>query len=476
MRILEKTESLCSSCLKRLEAEIIERDGKVYISKTCPEHGHEEALIWSEADSYFPWAENSVNAEQYKNGSKAKHGCPYDCGYCEEHTGSTCTAVIEVTKRCNMGCAVCFAAVNGPGAGGRDKPIEKIQEMIRYTADTQGFCSLQLSGGEPTLRDDLPDIIRYACGIGFKHIQVNTNGIRIADDPTYVAALKDAGAALIYLGFDAVSDDIYRQIRNRDMFNVKQTCIENCRKAGIGVMLVPVVINGLNNHQVGDIVAYGKANIPTVKGIHFQPASRFGRYEADEDGRYTIPDLLADLEAQTDGEIKPEQMMPRKKMVAHCSFSSAYYLDESHRLISLTSREPEKKTPEAGKAEASGSYSCSSGDKAGTPMSRFARSTNDFTERYWRQNACSCKGQSPLDKFFERLSVYSFTITGMPFQDAGNIDINRVRNCCVSVIDESLKTIPLCLYYLTDRNGNRLYKEGQCTVSSKKREVSVPTV
>jgi hypothetical protein len=112
-------------------------------------------------------------------------------------------------------------------------------------------------------------------------------------------------------------------------------------------------------------------------------------------------------------------------------------------------------------------------------MQPFARNTNDFTEKFWKQNGKARSGtagpgktasadqekKSQLAKFSSRVETYSLSISGMPFQDAGNIDLNRVRNCCVSVIDESLKAIPLCLYYLTDRAGKRLYREGQCTVS-----------
>ncbi len=477
MRIIELTESLCSTCLKKLDAEIIEENGKIYISKSCPDHGPEKALIWSDAESYRSWEENSAYAPKYRGGSPAEKGCPYDCGYCEDHRGTTCTAVIEVTGRCNMGCAVCFASADV--VSGRDKDLEKIKEMIRYVAENQGFCSLQLSGGEPTLREDLPRIIGYAKDLGFKHIQVNSNGIRLAADPGYALSLKEAGCDLIYMGFDGVTDDIYRSLRGRDMLDVKQGCLDNCRDAGLGVMLVPVILKDVNNHQVGGIVDFAKKNMPTVKGIHFQPASRFGRYDMEEgqedpDARYTFPDLFADLKEQTDKEVCPCGMSPRKKKSAYCSFSGTYYLDFDGCLVSVSKQE------NPAPAESSTAGGCCPSDapkesgRAGlkiapAEMHLFARKTNDFTEKFWKQNesSCACESEkkSELARFSERVQTYSLTISGMPFQDAGNIDINRVRNCCVSVIDESLKAIPLCLYYLTDKKGNRLYREGTCTLS-----------
>lgn len=511
MKIIKLTESICSYCFKKLDAEITEENNKIYMVKNCPEHGAQKVLIWSDASTYKSWSDDSAYAEKYSGGSEKVKGCPYDCGYCEDHRGSTCTAVIEVTDRCNMGCSVCFASADGKGS---DKVVSKIREMIDYVAESQGYCSLQLSGGEPTLRDDLPGIVRYAKETGFKHVQVNTNGIRISEDLQYAQELKDAGTDLIYLGFDSLTDNVYREIRNRDMFEVKKRCIENCRKTGLGVMLVPVIIRNLNDDQVGDIVKFAKENMPVVKGIHFQPASRFGRYDmnaTDFSDRYTFPDLLNDLKVQTDGEICPCQILPRKKMSAYCSLSAAYYLDFDNKLVALTKRteslqdnqyiqnvsvsccssggdtevsdklktagqdstncgeENESKMSNSSAVKSAEkinnttvSYSCV---KMNEKMSIFARNTNNFTEKFWKQNTYTGrKPDNKLSEFNKRVKEYSLSISSMPFQDAFNLDLDRVQGCCVSVIDDSLKTIPLCLYYLTDVSGNRLYKGGECTV------------
>jgi len=136
---------------------------------------------------------------------------------------------------------------------------------------------VQLSGGEPTIRDELPTIIVTGKEIGFYHIQVNTNGIRIAQDKEYLERLKESGADLIYLQFDGVSDDVYRTIRGRNLFDLKVRAISNCAEVKIGVVLVPTVIPNVNLHQLGEIVQFAKKWIPTVKGIHFQPVSYFGQ-------------------------------------------------------------------------------------------------------------------------------------------------------------------------------------------------------
>ena len=196
--------------------------------------------------------------------------------------------------------------------------------------------------------------------------------------------------------------------------------------------------------------------MPVVKGIHYQPASQFGRYKLDDsnENRYTIPDLLNDLKTQTDGEICPCQILPRKKMSAYCSLSASYYLDFDKRLVALTKRGQDSPAEVA--------VTCCSDED--TKMHTFARKTNDFTEKFWTQNTCECNSNSDLGKFTNRVKRYSLAISAMPFQDAWNVDIDRVRSCCVSVINENLTAIPLCLNYLTNTKGQRLYRGGKCTI------------
>jgi hypothetical protein len=71
---------------------------------------------------------------------------------------------------------------------------------------------------------------------GFGFIQINTNGLRLADDPSYTKALKNAGLDSIFLQFDGATDDIYRQIRGRDLLDKKMAAIEICGQNDIGVV------------------------------------------------------------------------------------------------------------------------------------------------------------------------------------------------------------------------------------------------
>jgi len=310
-----QTESLCPHCLRRVKAFRVHIDDCVYLDKTCPEHGHlEKVLLWKE----YPWPYESWNRSgperntAFRNGSDSPdtEGCPRECGICRHHEQATCTAIVEVTHDCNLGCAFCFAASQaGPGAG---PDLKQIEEMLETVKDTRGICPVQLSGGEPTLRDDLPEIVAIARKKGFDHIQINTNGIRMAQDAEYARSLTEAGTTDFFLQFDGLSNRVYSRIRGADLLPIKLKAVERCAELKTGVILVPTLVRNINENQIGRIIQFAKEWIPTVKGVHFQPMTYLGRYPdspCNED-RILIPDLLMAIEEQTAGELIVENMVP----------------------------------------------------------------------------------------------------------------------------------------------------------------------
>lgn len=433
-----QTESLCPICMKKIPAYYESRDGKVYLRKSCPEHGQYKVLTWSDEVQYLQWAEQAVHSTCGKHVLPVQKGCPYDCGMCSEHQCGICTAVIEITYQCNMDCKICFADTKKE----RYHPdIPKIREMYETAWHYGGDCSIQLSGGEPTVREDLPEIIRIGKEMGFSHIQINTNGIRIAESLEYLQTLKDAGADLIYLQFDGTTDEIYQTIRGRSLWKIKQQAVENCGKAGIGVMLVPVIVKKVNDWNIGDIVTFAKNHMPTVKGIHFQPVSYFGRYPDQvppDEERSNLSDVIQALAEQTRGEIREKHIMPRKPYDAHCSFSGLYYLGEDGRLQAISNNEAVSEADE---------------------HTDFAAQTNKYTNEHWRiKEALPPKKGSKTLSFLERLQNYMLSISGMGFQDIWNIDLKRLRGCCVFVISADQKAVPLCAFHITSVTGERLYR------------------
>lgn len=433
-QILHRTESLCPHCLKKIPARYVRADGKAYMVKECPQHGEFKVLFWNDADMYSEWLEQGIHAPARVTDRPEEKGCPYDCGLCNEHHSGTCTSILEITYRCNMQCNICFADANTEKF---EPNLEQIKFMYSAALKSNPYCSVQLSGGEPTIRDDLPDIIQLGKEMGIVHLQVNTNGIRIANDLAFLRKMKDAGLDLIYLQFDGTDDEIYRTIRGRDMFEIKKKAIENCEKVGIGVLLVPVVIPKLNLHRLGEIVAFAKTRIPTVKGIHFQPVSYFGRYPGQtppDESRCGLSDVLHALDEQCE-ELSMEHFVPRKQFDPHCDFSSTYYLDEAGRLIPMSNRD----------------QNC-----ADTEATDFVEKTNVYTDKRWRFQSGE-KKDGKLMKFVMRTLTHSFCISGMGFQDVWNIDLGRLKGCCVHMITGKGEVIPFCAFHLTSESGQRLY-------------------
>nr|WP_236718933.1 radical SAM protein [Syntrophotalea acetylenica] len=209
--------------------------------------------------------------------TESKHGCPFDCGLCPDHGQHSCSALLEITQRCNLHCPVCFADSGDTGTA--DPDLETIESWYRSVRHACGdHIAVQLSGGEPTVRQDLPEIIAAGRRHGFSFLQLNTNGLRVAKDPNYARQLKEAGLATMFLQFDGTDDTIYRKLRGRDLLEIKLRAIDHAVAARLGVVLVPTIVPRVNTQNIGDILRFGLERSPGVRGVHFQPISYFGRF------------------------------------------------------------------------------------------------------------------------------------------------------------------------------------------------------
>jgi uncharacterized radical SAM superfamily Fe-S cluster-containing enzyme len=444
-----ETVSLCPNCLKPIRAVIYHIGRDVYMSKVCPDHGEFQVILWRGNPLYAEWVRPKVPWHPDHPSTATDKGCPLDCGLCPDHRQQTCTALLEVTSRCNLGCAVCFA-----GSGGTPGPDPDMKE-IRFWYESLSMISpqsnVQLSGGEPTIRDDLPEIAALGRSIGFTFIQVNTNGLRLGTDPRFVERLREAGVSSVFLQFDGTTDDIHRRLRRSSILQQKLAAIRHCADHDIGVVLVPTVVPGINDQDLGNLLRFAIDHMPVVRGIHFQPVSYFGRYPrppTDED-RITIPEVIRELERQTDGLVKTVDFSPPGCENAHCSFHGTFVLmpDGSLRAFSQD---------ESGK--------CSCGEISAEEGAAAARS---FVSRQWvRPELTRCCGQNDgpslgyWDTILERARTYTLSISGMAFQDAWNIDTERVKDCCIHVVDRKGRLIPFCAFNVTGSDGRTLYRDG----------------
>ena len=343
--VLRKTLSLCPDCLKRIEADMVEKDGAVYMMKTCPDHGSFEILVWEDTgENYLKWIESggtALDKENNKGPRPSIEGCPYDCGICSSHARDISTAALMTCNVCDVNCPICFTK---DAEQGRYMPSN--EELLRIAGNYKNCYSaehlIELCGGEPTVREDLPELCVELKKLGFDHIQLNTNGIRIADDIDFLRRLKEGGVSVVYLGFDGVDPEVYSRKYGRNLYETKLRAIRNCAEVQLAVVLVPVVIKGVNDNQLGDIIRVAKENMPAVKGVYFQPVSYFGRYPgtpADKD-RITIPAVIRLLEEQTDGEISQKHINPGGSEHALCSFGAFYMANRRGDLKAITKSSP----------------------------------------------------------------------------------------------------------------------------------------
>ncbi|HEX59329.1 MAG TPA: radical SAM protein [Methanomicrobia archaeon] len=298
--IIKRTLSLCPTCLSVVSAELYESDNIIYIRKKCEEHGEFEDIYWADAELYKLFeTRDAILGLQHPRAATGSggRGCPFDCGLCSRHESATVLAIIDVTERCNLGCPTCFAAAGG----GKDPDIEEIKATIDGLSRLRPKpAGIQFSGGEPTLRDDLVELVAYAKR-RFKHVEVNTNGLRLAESSEYCRELEAAGLSVFYLQFDGIGSEPYRALRGKDLWEIKKRAIENHRHAGErpAIVLVPTVVRGVNDHQIGEIIRFAAANADVVRGVNFQPVSLCGRNPFDIRRRITIPDVLRAAERQT---------------------------------------------------------------------------------------------------------------------------------------------------------------------------------
>ncbi len=449
------TQSLCPVCLRRLPARRETRGQDGYLVKECPEHGRFEARFWHGPPGLAGWSRPKVPGAPPPRQTAPDRGCPFDCGLCPEHGQHTCTAVFEVTGRCNLGCPVCFAA-SGAQAG-PDPSLDALAERFKRAFTATGPANVQLSGGEPTVRPDLPDIAVLARRAGYGFVQVNTNGLALAQDPDLAKRLADAGVDSVFLQCDGVTDAVYRTLRGRDLVREKLAAMDRCAAAGMGVVLVPTIAPGVNEAQVGDLVRLAVSRAPAVRGIHFQPAGSFGRYPwaGGDAARFTLPELMTALETQTSGMIRVEDLHPPCCEHSLCSFSATFVLDGQGGLGPVWTGSASCCAPPADFPDPAASIAADEG----------ARQAKSFVARQWGPAPApdpAPQVSGPADDFERFLAQASaakrFSVSAMAFQDAWTLDLERAKGCCIHVVVPDGRLIPFCLYNLTAADGRALYR------------------
>jgi uncharacterized radical SAM superfamily Fe-S cluster-containing enzyme len=321
----ELTRSICPECRRVIDAQVLLRDGKVYMRKRCPDHGPFEALIYADADAYVRNARfNKPGTLPLAFNHQIREGCPHDCGLCPDHQQHVCLGIIEVNSACNMDCPLCFA---NAGAG-FNLTLAEVEEILDDLVRTEGRPEVvQFSGGEPSIHPQIIDMLRAARDRDIRHVMLNTNGKRIARDDAFVAQLAELRTS-IYFQFDGFERRTYEVIRGEpDILDEKLRALDRLAEAGCGVVLVPAIERGVNEHEVGAIVRFGISH-PAVRGVNFQPAFHAGRHgDHDPMQRITIPDVVAAIAAQTEGLFQMSDFVPVPCCFPTCNAVTYAYVD-----------------------------------------------------------------------------------------------------------------------------------------------------
>ena len=463
MKVIKQTKSLCPECLKVLDATIFEEDNVVYIKKECPEHGFYQDVYWSDYEQYERVKDFEYIGSGLENPrTETKLDCPYDCGICPQHKSHTVLAIIDVTNRCNLRCPICFATAGTTGYV-YEPSKEQIREMLVNLRNNKPVPAdaLQFSGGEPTIRKDLPELVRMAKELGFKHVEVNTNGLRLAASVDYCRTLKEAGVSTIYLQFDGVTPDVYKFTRGVDLVDSKAKVIENCRKAGLhSIVLVCTLVKGVNDGQVGDIINYAIQNFDVVRCVNFQPVSLCGRIPEKErrEMRITIPDFMRKVEEQTDGQIKVSDFYPvptvvpvsravgalkNKKYVEftahpHCGMAT-YVFVENGKIVPITKYVDVTKFIKAMEKVYEESVK---GHETRMKM-RLIGSLRYITFGMLRKYIWPLLKTGSY-KALGDLHRKMLMISSMHFMDPYNFDLERVQRCCIHYAVPDGRIIPFC--------------------------------
>jgi hypothetical protein len=467
LKLPYRTTSLCPHCLKVISAEVYVEDGRVMIRKNCPEHGETVEVYWSDVELFKKAFKFAHDGPGIDNPLVDDSKCPFSCGLCKIHKSQTALLNIVLTNRCDIVCWYCFFYARKAGYV-YEPTLEQIRHMIRVAKSIRPVATnaVQLTGGEPTLRDDIVEIIRLIKEEGIEHIQVNTNGIRLAREPDFAKKVRDAGCNTIYLSFDGIDEKT-----NPKNHPEVPKILKNCRKAELGVVLVPTVIKGVNDHQIGDIVRFASRNIDVVRGVNFQPVSLVGSMprREREKVRVTIPDVIIALEEQTNGEIGREDFypvpsvapishfvesitgIPQYELTTHwaCGMATYVFKDDEGRL-----------TPVTRFIDVEGLFEYlneKSEELRGSRIRKIKAFKGIIDLRKFVDNTRAPKGFDITKILFDVLVRHDYTSLGkfharslfigiMHFQDLYNYDMERVKRCEIHYATPDGKIIPFCTF------------------------------
>ena len=446
----DTTTALCEECLHVVEAKILIKDSHVFLEKWCPAHGTRRALLSDDAAYYRSCRELFIKPPELPQRftTSMQYGCPYDCGLCPDHMQHSCLTLVEITDNCNLRCPVCFAS-SGPHRP-QHKPLADILRMLDAVVANEGEPDVvQLSGGEPTLHPQLFEIIEAARERPIRHLMINTNGIRIAQDRAYAERLAAYRQRFeIYLQFDSLRPQTLMALRGADLTRIRYQALEVLNELDLSTTLVVTLRKGLNDHEVGNIIRFALEQ-RCVRGVTFQPISDVGRNQ-DFDSpahRLTVSEIRRAI-AEQSGLFSAADVVP-----VPCNpdtLAMAYALRLDGQVVPLTRYVDPQRLVQNGRSTIAVEYERELRDKV---FSLFATNHSPSAQAGGLRDLLCCLPQVQVPAALSYANVFRVLI--VQFMDANNLDIRSLKKSCIHIAQTDGRLIPFEAFNLFYRDERR---------------------
>ncbi|MBI4292601.1 MAG: radical SAM protein [Betaproteobacteria bacterium] len=426
--------SMCPECLQSIPGEVVATRGGVVMRKACPQHGDFECAVSSDLAAYERMRRSPriVQSPAQPAVPEAK-GCPDDCGLCPAHDQHTCLAIVEITSRCNLPCPVCLADSTTQG---RDLTVAQVVSALEKLRRAEGAATpLQFAGGEPTLHSDLLEIVRAASRLGYRKLEIDSNGLLLASRPSLANDLRQAGLTGVYLQMDTVDPGASTYIRGRDLLSHKLRAIDHCKSAGLQVVLSVTVVPGVNDDRLWDMIRFAAAR--RLTGVNFQSVVLSGRYPpalAKSGERFTAGHFMRAIERQSEGRLRAGDLMPMSCPDPRCGLFAYVVVKRDGELVPINRLLGE--------------------DALRRHVADFSDWETLLGQIGCSASGCSCNSsdadpRAKLADLLEGAECFSIGFHGM--MDAYSFDLERARRCCVHKLTSEGKLMPFCLYNMKYR-------------------------
>lgn len=441
-----QTTSLCEQCLALVPAKIIIEGDRVFYLKRCKSHGVQKSLISTDA-AYYKLCRDYLKPgdRPLQFQTRTELGCPYDCGLCPDHEQHSCLALIDVNEACNLTCPVCFSESSPQRA--MHRPLAEIERMMDALVASEGEPDLlQLSGGEPSIHPQILEIIAAAKRRPIRHVMLNTNGLRIAQDPDFVKALAAFKPGFeVYLQFDSLRPSALKTLRGADLTRIRQQALEALERESISTTLVVVVKRGANDDELGEIIDYA-LQWNCMRGITFQPVQDTGRNEGfrPERDRVVLSEIRQNIIAAGTafgaGDIIPLPCNPE-------SIAIGYALRKGRQLAPITSFFPKDMLVDAlPNAITFEKYP----ELHRQVFEFFSLATAECNNPEKLNALLCCLPDIPVPQGLGYENIFRIAI--VEFLDAHNFCLGRVKRSCIHFVSPSGQIIPFDTYNLFYRD------------------------